>query len=222
MKLSLNIPARRQQSGYTLVEMVTAAGIYLAIFIGALVAVQIFALRVYALAQTKLTATQSSRKALNQMRDDIRQGKGVQVGNTDNFGNFTPYGGINGAAGNALEVFWTTNFSGPPYSLYYIQTNTMYGSPSNNLVWISVSTNWATGFLQTNVAKLSTYMTNYGDVFSAQDCYGNIISNSVQNNEAFAVKLEYYQWEYPITGSNSATMSDYYQLNTLVCRRSLD
>ena len=222
MKLSLNIPTRRQQSGYTLVEMVTAAGIYLAIFIGALIAVQIFALRVYALAETKLIATQASLKALSQIRDDIRQGKGVQVGKADNFGNFTPYGGINGAAGNALEIFGTTNFSGPPYSVYYIQTNTMYGSPSNNLIWISVSTNWATGFIQTNVAKLSTYMTNYVDVFSAQDCYGNIISNSVQNNEAFAVKLQYYQWEYPISGSNGAAMSDYYQLNTLVCRRSLD
>lgn len=224
MKLISNIPSGRHQSAqsaFTLVEMVTAAAIYLVIFVGLLVGVQIFALRVYALASTKLTATQASRKALNQIRDDIRSGKGVQVGNTDNLGDFTSYGGTNAAQGNALQVFWTTNFNGPPYSLYYIQTNTMYGSPSNNLVWISVTSNSVTTFA-TNMFKLATYMTNYGDVFSAQDCYGNTISNSVKNNEAFAVKMQFYQWEYPLSSSNSTSMSDYYQLNTLVCRRSLD
>ena len=87
MKLISNIPSGRHQSAqsaqsaFTLVEMVVAAGIYLVIFVGLLVGVQIFALRVYALASTKLTATQASRKALNQIRDDIRSGKGVQVGN---------------------------------------------------------------------------------------------------------------------------------------------
>jgi hypothetical protein len=217
MKLFSNIKSGRR-SAFTLVEMTVATGIYLGLFIGALVAIQIFALRVYALAATKLTATQASRKALNQMRDAIREGKGVQIGSADNFGNFTAYGGINGASGNALQVFDTTNFSGAPYSIYYLQTNTMYGSPSNNLIWISVSASYVT-----NVYKLSTYITNL-DVFAAQDCYGNTISNSVKNNEAFAVKLQYYQWEYPISANNTnrADASDYYQLNTLVCRRSLD
>ena len=140
----------------------------------------------------------------------------------DNLGNFTSYGGINAAQGNAIQIFGSTNFSGPPYSLYFIQTNTMYGSPSNNLVWISVTTNSITQACATNIFKLSTYMTNYGDVFSAQDCYGNTISNSVKNNEAFAVKMQFYQWEYPLASSNHTSMSDYYQLNTLVCRRALD
>jgi hypothetical protein len=218
MKLFSNIKSGRRRSAFTLVEMTIAAGVYLSLFIGALIAIQVFALRVYTLAATKLTATQGSRKALNQMRDAIREGKGVQVGKTDNFGNFTACGGIGAASGNALQVFDTTNFSGPPYSIYFLQTNTMFGSPSNNLFWISVSASSVT-----NVYKLSTYITNL-DVFSAQDCYGNTVSNSVKNNEAFAVKLQYYQWEYPVTSSNisHANMSDYYQLNTLVCRRSLD
>src|SRR5215469_13865195 len=117
MKLFSYIPSRGRQSAFTLVEMMTAAFIYLVIFVGAMVAVQLFALRVYTLASTKLTATQASRKALNQIRDDIRSGKGVQVGSTDNLGNFTPFSGLSGASGNAIQIFGTTNFSGPPYSL---------------------------------------------------------------------------------------------------------
>jgi type II secretory pathway pseudopilin PulG len=208
---------RRHRAGFTLAEMMIATGIYLAIFVGVIVAIQVFALRVYTLAATKLTATQSSRKALNQIRDDIRQGKLLQVGNSDNSGNFTPVYGTNGAVGNALQVFATTNLVAP-YSIYYLQTNTVSGVSSNNLIWISVTSN------ATVTASLACYITNL-DVFSAQDCYGNVISNFMQNNQVFAVKLQFYQWEYPIavistnTGLNTY---DYYQLRTKVCRRALD
>src|ERR1039457_4715644 len=136
MKLFPNLQAggRRNRAAFTLVEMLTAAAIYLFILVGVVVAIQIFALRVYTLAATKLTATQGSRKALNQIRDDIRQAKGLQVGNTDNSGTFTAVAGTAGAVGNALQVFTTTNFSGPPYSLYYLQTNTLGSVAGNNVI----------------------------------------------------------------------------------------
>ena len=209
---------RRHRSAFTLVEMMVSTGIYLAIFVGVIVAIQIFALRVYTLAATKLTATQSSRKALNQIRDDIRQGKGLLVGQTDSSGNFTAAFGTNGAIGNALKIFSTTNFSGPPYSLYYLQTNTVGGVSSNNLMYVSV-----TG-LASNSANLACYITNL-DVFAAEDCYGNVISNFLQNNQVFTVKLQFYQWEYPIavvSSNGGLNAYDYYQLRTKVCRRALD
>jgi Tfp pilus assembly protein PilW len=213
-----------KQSAFTLVEVMVSGAIYMAVFIGVVVAIQVFALRVYTLGATKLTATQSSRKALNQIRDDIRQGKGLQVGNTDNSGNFTAISGTNGAVGNALQVFTTTNFSGPPYSIYYLQTNTL-GSvaggnqiSSNNLLWNYVTTN------ASRTVNLATYITNM-DVFSAQDCWGNTISNYVKNNQVYTVKLQFYQWEYPIavvSTNGGYNAYDYYQLRTRVCRRALD
>jgi hypothetical protein len=198
--------------------VVIATAIFLVIFIGVVVAIQIFALRVYTLAATKLTATQSSRKALNQIRDDIRQAKGLQVGSTDNAGNFTAAAGTNGAIGNALQVYSTTNFSGPPYSIYYLQTNTTGGVSSNNLLWIS-----ATGAAVSTV-NLATYITNL-EVFSAEDCYGVTLSNFVKNNQVFTVKLQFYQWEYPIaviSTNGGANAYDCYQLRTKICRRALD
>lgn len=207
-------------SAFTLVEMMVSAGIYLTLFVGAIVAIQIFALRVYTLAATKLTATEGSRKAMNQIRDDIRQGKGLLVGSADFAGNFTAYAGTNAAVGNALKVFATTNgnFTLPPYSIYYLQSSNNGTVSSNNLLWVCVTSN------ATVTTKLATYITNL-DVFSAQDCWGNVVTNAVRNNQIFAVKLQFYQWEYPIaiiSSNNAANAYDYYQLRTKVCRRALD
>ncbi len=230
MKLFSNIsPARRPQGRYafTLLEMMFSVGIYSILLIGVLVAVQVFALRVYTLAATKLTATQGARQALNQIRDDIRQGKYVQVGNTDNSGNFTPYQGTNLAVGNAIQVYsttngntgWTTTPYPAPYDIFYLQTNNPGGVSSNNLMWISVATNSTT-----YTKNLCTYITNL-DVFATMDCWGNISSNKIDDNWIYTVKFQFYQWEYPIaviSSNGGANAYDYYQLRTRVCRRSLN
>ena len=96
---------RGRRRGFTLVEMVLSSGIYMLVFVGVIVAIQVFALRVYTLAATKLTATQGSRKALNQMRDDIRQGKGLLVGTADNQGHFVAATGTNGAVATRSRFF---------------------------------------------------------------------------------------------------------------------
>jgi hypothetical protein len=223
MKLLFNNSAGRRRwarSAFTLVEMMFSVGIYTILLIGVLVAIQVFALRVYTLAATKLVATGSARQALNQIRDDIRQGKYVQVGNTDNSGNFTAYSGTNLAVGNAIQIYPTTNgnFTTPPYSIYYLQTNTPGGVSSNNLIWISVTTNSTTSTL------LATYITNM-DVFATMNCLGSISSNTISDNWLYTVKFQFYQWEYPIAviSSNPAPNAyDYYQLRTRVGRRALN
>ena len=230
MKLfSINSPVRRQRarSAFTLLEMMFSVGIYTILLIGVLVAIQVFALRVYTLAATKLTATQGARQALNQIRDDIRQGKYVQVGTADNSGHFTPYAGTNLAVGNAIQIYSTTNGSPSwttppypaPYDIFYLQTNNPGGVSSNNLMWISVSSANAT-----NQANLCTYITNL-DVFATMDCWGNISSNLISNDWIYTVKFQFYQWEYPIaviSSNNAANAYDYYQLRTRVCRRALN
>ena len=57
MKLFSNITTRFRRtniSAFTLVEMMMSVGIYLFIFIGVMVGIQIFGLRVYTLAATKI------------------------------------------------------------------------------------------------------------------------------------------------------------------------
>lgn len=222
----------RTRSGFTLVEMMLSAGIYLFLLVGVMVAVQLFASRVYTIGATKLVATTGSRKALNQIRDDIRGAKLLQVGAADNSGNFTPYGGTNVAQGNALQVFTTTNLAAP-FSLYFLQTNTINGISSNVLLWVSVTTNIAAGTSSAVTNSLAAYITNL-DIFAAED-WDNwptsgapasqvTVSNSTLNNQVYSVKLQFWQWEYPIAvvGGGGLNAYDYYQLRTRVCRRALD
>ena len=114
MKLFSNIQSRSRRtniSAFTLVEMMISVWIYLVIFIGVMVAIQVFALRIYTLAATKLTATEDGRKALDQIRDDIRQAKTLQVGNFDEDGcgnplTSRPITGTNSSAGRGAADFF--------------------------------------------------------------------------------------------------------------------
>jgi type II secretory pathway pseudopilin PulG len=221
MKLFPNINARPRRSAvsaFTLLEMMISVGIYLSLFIGVMVAVQLFGLRVYTLAATKLTATAEGRKAMNQMRDDIRQAKTLQVGNTTgaaSLGNlvFTASPSTNLAQGTALQVFSTTNAL--PYTIYYLDTST----PTNYLKAYMVDANNAA-----TTVKLAGYLTN-SIIFRAEDFQGNPVTNNLANNQVYSLTLQFYQWEYPIAfvGTNHGLNEyNYYQLRTKVCRRALD
>jgi Tfp pilus assembly protein PilW len=220
MKLFLNLnPRPRGTAAFTLVEMMISVGIYLSLFVGVMVAVQIFGLRVYTLAATKLTATADGRKALNQIRDDIRQAKTLQVGALGTAGSpttFAAYSGTNLADGTALQIFPTTNSL--PYIIYYLDTST----PTNYLKEYSVSSNSVI-----TTTKLCGYITN-SIIFEAEDFQGHAQTNNLKNNQVYSLTLQFYQWEYPIafvttnTTSHALNEFNYYQLRTKVCRRALD
>jgi hypothetical protein len=218
MKLFPNIKLlrRRNISAFTLVEMMMSVWIYLILFVGVMVAIQLFALRVYTLAATKLTATAGGRAALNQIRDDIREAKTLQVGTLLTAGDATTFqavSGTNGAKGLALQIFPTTNTL--PYMVYFLDTS---GATNYLKQYIkSANSNATTG-------TLAGYITNT-IIFDAEDFQGNIVSNNLKNNQVYSLTLQFYQWEYPIAviGTNSGLNAyNYYQLRTKVCRRALD
>jgi len=220
MKLFSNIPSRKRRanlSAFTLVEMMISVGVYLIIFIGVMVAIQVFALRIYTMAATKLSATAYGRKALNQIRDDIRQAKTLQVGTLATAGDATTFlatSPTNGAQGGALQIFSTTN-QGAPYTIYYLDTSATtnfylraYMVDANNAVTTST---------------LVAYLTNR-IVFDAEDFQGNLVTNNLKNNQVYRMVLQFSQWEYPIgyIGGQGLNAYDYYQLRTRVCRRALN
>jgi type II secretory pathway pseudopilin PulG len=202
--------------GFTLVEMMITVGIFLFIFIGVMVAIQIFGLRVYTLAATKLVATQGSLKALNQLRDQIREAKTVNVGNCSaGASSFADIPLTSAQQGNALQISPTTNLSS--YVIYYLNTN---NAPTNQLDMV-LTTNNGTNFGTTTV--LASYITNQ-IIFDAEDYRGNIATNtdSLDNRWVIKVTLQFSQWEYPIAnvGGTGFNAYDYYQLRTRVFRRA--
>jgi hypothetical protein len=217
MKLFKNIQnraRRRNVRGFTLAEMVITVGVFLFIFTGVLVAVQLFGLRIYTLAATKLVATTGGREALNQIRDQIRGGKMVYVGNCSNAVS-SSFNLITNAPqqGNALIIYPTTNTAA--YSVYYLDTSTT----TNYLIQFNVS-NSVTIYTNT----LTKYITNQ-IVFDARDWQNNIVTNEqcLDNRLLIEVTMQFSQWEYPIAkiGPSIAWNAyDYYQLRTRVFRRA--
>ena len=217
MKLFKNIQnraRRRNVRGFTLAEMVITVGVFLFIFTGVMVAVQIFGLRIYTLAATKLVATAGGRQALNQIRDQIREGKLVYVGNCSapSYSSFALIGATNSQQGNALIIYPTTNTAW--YSIYYLDTSTT----TNRLIQFNVS-NSVTTYTNT----LAKYLTN-NIVFDARDWQNNIVTNyqSLDNRLLIEVTMQFSQWEYPVAfvGGVGANAYDYYQLRTRVFRRA--
>jgi hypothetical protein len=209
-----NRPARTSARGFTLAEMVITVGVFLFIFTGVWIAVQVFGLRIYTLAATKLVATTGGRQALNQIRDQIREAKMVYVGSnsTVSASSFHLIPNTQPQQGNALIIYPSTNTTW--YSIYYLDTST----PTNCLVQFNVSNN-VTIYTKT----LAMYLTNR-IVFDARDFQNNIVTNyqSLDNRVLIEMTMQFSQWEYPIAvvGGVGLNAYDYYQLRTRVFRRA--
>jgi hypothetical protein len=208
-----NRSRRKKAGGFTLAEMVITVGVFLFIFTGTWIAIQVFGLRIYTLAATKLVATTGGRQALNQIRDQIREGKTVYVGNcSTTSGSSFQYITNAPQKGNALIIYPTTNTIW--YTIYYLDTSTS----TNRLVQFNVS-NTATIYTKT----LASYLTNQM-VFDARDWNNNIVTNEqvLDNRVLIEVTMQFSQWEYPLAyiGGVGLNMYDYYQLRTRVFRRA--
>ena len=159
---------RRPAAGFTLVEVIIASAIFIVI-IGALVSVQIFGLRVYTLASTKLTATTSGRETLNDLRDQIRESQQVYVGTFSN-STFNQIPNGQQQIGNALQVFTTTNSASTNFLVYYQDPslNTVFvyaNNPANKSVEATYMTNsywWLIGM----VGHLNTHPCQFINLFA--------------------------------------------------------
>jgi Tfp pilus assembly protein PilW len=189
-------------SGFTLVEAMVAMAIFMFV-IGGMVAVQIFGLRVYTLAATKLSATAAGRKTLNAMRDEIRSSQQVYVGTYAN-GSFQQMTNGDPQIGNAVQLFTSTNSASTNFTVFYMD-------PSANEV-VSVDN-------LGDQSVLATSMTNVY-CFQAEDYQGNILTN-YQNNPVIRVTMSFSQWEYPIgyVGGVGINAFDHYYLRTRITRR---
>ena len=189
------------RGAFTLPEMMVVIAIF-SFLVGALVATQIFGMRMQRMAETKLSATATARKALNQMRNEIRSGKVLYVGS----GSSNSFAAItNGQQiGNALQIRSTQNPT--PYIRYYLDTN------SNTLNRVTDTS--------TQALAIANFITNRL-IFHAEDFQGNVLTND-QNNRVISVTLEFYRWEYPIAIVGQGGMYDYYRLQTRITRRTID
>jgi prepilin-type N-terminal cleavage/methylation domain-containing protein len=193
---------RKFARAFTLPEIMIVMAIFILLF-AVLVSCQIFGMRLNSVTETKLAAAAGGRKALNQVRNEIREGKVLLIGSgTSN--SFTAVTGSAPQIGNALQISLTTNTAS--FIRYYLDTN------DNSFKRVTS--------LNSQPLILANFITNRL-VFQIEDFQGNVLTNG-QNNRVVRVLLEFYRWEYPIATIGNGGMYDYYRLQTRITRRTID
>lgn len=213
MKIAAASAAKKFRQGFTLAELLVASTIFLIFVVGAMVSVQIYGLRVYTLASTKIKATAGAREAMNDIRDQIRAAGDVNVGIYTN-GNFYSITNYQLQKGNAIQIFATTNTSAANALVFYSDV-----ANSNNALNMVVSN---AGALSSVVSQEVTNMTNYY-CFQNEDYRGNIATNST-GYRVIAVIMQFNQLAFPIgyVGGTPANAFDYYRLRTRITRRTIN
>jgi hypothetical protein len=207
MRLSFdNHGARRfwpaGRAAFTLAEIMTAMGLFSLVVIGVVYS-QLFGMRMFNVTATRLSASDSARKVLDSVRDDIRSAKLLYVGNGDSthFTNIV-FDGLR--QGNALRIYPTTATN--VFIHYYL-------NPASQS--LQRMTNGST-----QVQVLAPYLTNT-IAFFAEDFAGHTVTND-QNNRVIRMDLDFYQWEFPVAQAGAGAFYDYYHLQTRMTRRTLE
>lgn len=183
-------------------ELMVAMGIFSISVIG-LVTLHLFGLRQDQLVQSKLGASDQSRRALSQMLTDIRSAKILTVGN-GTISSFTaiPYG--TAQQGTALQISFTTATNN--YIRYYFQTN---GAQLRRME------SGVSGY-EVIADKLTNSM-----FFRAEDFQGTVLTDGAHSYVIRTV-LQFYQYQYPLTRVGAGYLYDYYKLEFKCSRRAKD
>lgn len=194
--------SRTRCSAFTLAEIMTAMGLFSLIVIG-MVYSQLFGMRMFSITSTRLGASDSARRVLNRVRDDVRSGKILLVGNGDaaHFTNIT----LNAyRQGNALQIQPATDTN--VFIRYFLD-------PASQCL---KRTTGGGG----QVEVLAPYLTNK-IAFYAEDFTGHTLTND-QNNRVIKMVLDFYQWEFPVARAEAGAFYDYYHLQTRISRRTIE
>lgn len=184
--------------GFTLPEILIAMTIF-TLLVGGIVSANLFGLRMFQVNQTKLKATEWSRRTFGKITDEIHSCNNVSVGNMTTNSMFVVL--LNGETqqGSAIEIQPGPNAA----SVIYYFLNSSDGTFRRTVV--------APG--GTNTFILADSITNTL-VFSAQDLSGTVLTNN-QDNRVIHLTLEFYQPERFMQGP------DHYKLETSMTRRAL-
>ena len=109
--------------GFTLAEMMIATTTLVLVF-GAIIAINLWGLAMTQRSEIWLLASDDSRKSMGLLHEDVRTASTIYVG-TGSLAGFTNAGPTNMQAGNAMQLYASTNTNS--WVLYY------YDSTSNTL-----------------------------------------------------------------------------------------
>lgn len=194
--LTASTRSRRRSAAFTLPESLIATTVFTFLLLG-IVGANIYCMKWCQIGQNKMLATDSARKAIGKLSDELRTCNNAIVGNVTN-GVFLAHLNNELQTGNGLMIYPTSSTNS--YVLYYL-------NPTNQS-FFRFSTDVGTTAL---VAQSVTNTT----VFLAQDCLGKVLTNN-QNNRVICCSLQFY------STPPQSPAANYYQLQTSVAPRALN
>jgi prepilin-type N-terminal cleavage/methylation domain-containing protein len=182
---------------FTLVEMMTTMAIFSMVVL-AMVSFQIFGLKMNAFVSSKLTITADALKALDQIRNQIREAtNAVLIGNFNVVGNtFTPIANGSSQIGNAMQI----SNNSADYVTFYVSTNA-FGLTGGNLFKQNTNS-------QPMVLTHSNVINQLA--FQAEDYQGNTNVAGSSAHSTIHMTLQFRKLDY----SAPIVTYDYYQLES--------
>lgn len=191
---------KKHQSAFTMVEMMTAMGVFVMACLGVLY-LHLFGLQQDRLVNSKLGASDQSRRGFDLLVKDVRACKAWEVGNMDGTGtNFTPTA-LGTQQGNALCLNYTANISNTTGRIiYYFKTN------ANDLIRLRPQDMSSRVVVEdlTNVFKSM--------IFEAQN-YDGTPQTARSHKGVICVWMEFKQFQYPRTQVGTGALYDYYRMH---------
>lgn len=182
----------RKRRGMTLVEMMITMGIF-SFVVMAFMYAHLFGLTQDQLVQSKLGASDSSRRGFQTMSEDVRRSKTWQIGNVSS-DVFTPITNGEEQIGNAVQI--GTSIGSTSYIRYFFDTS------AGELRRASSGVNGYT--------VIADYLTNSMS-FRAENYRGEI-QTELNHKGVISVALEFRQYQYPLTQVGNGNFYDYYKM----------
>lgn len=192
-RFTVETPDRRKQA-LTLVEMMVAMSIFSLVVIG-LISAHLFGLRQDKLVQSKLGASDQSRRGFDLLARDVRSAKIWDVGN-GNSSSFSPIPNGTAQQGNALKICLNTDTN--IYIVYYFDTTQRELRRRH------------TGVAGTKLIAQSLTNAMY---FRAETYQGvQAQQYDLSHKGVVHVWMEFAQYQYPLTKVGPGYYYDYYKM----------
>ncbi|MGC3960968.1 MAG: prepilin-type N-terminal cleavage/methylation domain-containing protein [Verrucomicrobiota bacterium] len=193
--------------GMTLVEIMVAMSVFSFAMIG-LIYTHIYGLKLDQLVQSKLGASDQSRRSYSELCNDIRTAKGWAIGNgTDT--SFTPINSGSQQKGNALKLYPTTKTN------FVINTNIFiiyHFNPSAGELWRRGN--------DSALQLVARDLTN--NMFFQAENYRGDIQITPTYRATIRTRLEFAQYQYPLTRVGNGCLYDYYKMEFCVTSHAPD
>jgi len=194
----------KNQPAFTLVEMVVSLGIFSMVTL-AVVYAFLFGSKIDQLTQSKLGASDQSRRGFDLLATDVRSAKSTEIGNCTVAGDgslssFTEIGENTAQQGPALKLYLTTDTN--TYVCYYFETSAgklrrMHSGISGSKI----------------IAQYLTNSTGSNTMYFRNELYNGTLQTVRTHKGVISTTLGFSQYQYPLTRIGTGFYYDRYQLS---------